>query len=148
MSSAAKKLDYELSEPGVSFIATLEDGSSFSASLTELKSSTTPGRGDVWVVVATERKNGTPRTFTITFSKNIEETDGQITDDDKHTSLIFNNYEDLHDPTLQKARAGTIKYKLDTSTQNFNGSFVARIDKADGSGTYECLGQFNTLLSR
>lgn len=148
MSSAAMKLDYNFSEPVVNFTANLEDDSSFSASLTELKSATTPGLGDVWVVVATERKNDAPRTFTIIFSKTIEEeTDGKITDDDDQVSVTYNNYENLDNPTLQKARSGTIEYKLDASTKSFTGSFKANIEKHDGSGTYLCDGFFDTVLS-
>lgn len=148
MSSAAMKLECQFSDPDDTFSANLEDGSDFVATLTELKSATTPGRGDVWVVIATDRNNNSTKTFTINFAKDSEDTIGKITDNDDEVSLFYNNYEDLDNPTLQKARTGTIQYTLDTNTMTFVGSFNAEIDKADGSGAYMCSGHFNTTLSR
>ncbi|KAF2395320.1 hypothetical protein [Pseudomonas frederiksbergensis] len=146
MSSAALKSECSFSDPTELFSANLEDGSNFVATVTELRSSTTPGLGDVYVVLATDRRVAT-RTFTITFSKDIPATIGKITDDDDETSLIYNNYENLDNPTLQKARTGTIQYALDSGTKRFHGSFNADIDKSDGSGTYLCRGHFDTILS-
>ncbi|TWC17619.1 MULTISPECIES: hypothetical protein [unclassified Pseudomonas] len=147
MSRAATKLDQEALASEVNFTANLEDNSNFNAAITTLKSSTTPNRGEVWVVVATEWKNGLPRTFTITFSKDIkEETDGVITDNDEHVSLIYNNYADPNSPTLQKARRGSIQYTMGADMR-FTGSFTAYIDKAQGNDSYLCTGLFDTELS-
>ncbi|CDF94433.1 hypothetical protein BN844_0864 [Pseudomonas sp. SHC52] len=129
------------------FTANLEDNSNFSAALTTLRASTTPVRGDVWVVIATEWSNGKPRTFTITYSRDIKDAIGaEITDIDRHVNLIYNNYEDPDNPTLQKARSGSITYTMGSS-QRFTGSFEANIDKADGNGSYLCRGRFDTVLS-
>jgi len=148
MSSAAMKSECHFSDPDDTFSANLEDGSEFSATLTELKSATTPGRGDVWEVIATDRNNNSTKTFTINFAKGTEDAIGKITDDDDQVSLFFNNYEDLDNPTLQKARTGTIQYTLDTNDMTFVGSFNAQVDKADGSDSYMCSGHFHTTLSR
>lgn len=147
MSSAARNLDFDPLEAEVDFTANLEDNSNFSAAITSLRSSTTPSRGDVWVVIATEWSNGKPRTFTITFSKDIKDAIGaEITDIDRHVNMIYNNYEDPDNPTLQKARSGTITYAMGPSG-SFAGSFEAQIDKADGNGSYLCRGRFDTVLS-
>lgn len=146
MSNAATNFIYDF-RPQVDFTANLEDNSSFSAAMTTIRASTTPNRGDVWIVVATQWNNGRPRTFTITYSKDMKEVDGaEITDRDEYVSLIYNNYEDVDNPTLQKARAGTITYKMGPE-QSFVGSFEAHIDKSDGSGSYLCRGRFDTVLS-
>ncbi|MDZ3826400.1 hypothetical protein HV782_014335 [Pseudomonas monsensis] len=152
MSNAALKARCVPSTQEVLFSANLEDGSSFSATLTELRSSSTPGRGDIWVVIAADRSNNSAKTFTITFSKDIQKDIqseiGQITDEDDNVSLFYNNYEDPTNPTLQKARSGTIQYELDLKNMTLTGSFNADIDKADGSGHYLCRGHFDTALSR
>ncbi|UZE20312.1 hypothetical protein LOY70_12185 [Pseudomonas sp. B21-054] len=147
MSSVATNLDYASLKSEVDFTANLEDNSNFSAALTTLTTSTTPLRGEVWVVIAVEWNNGKPRTFTITYSKDIKEAVGaEITDIDRYVNLIYNNYEDPENPTLQKARSGSITYKMGPS-QSFTGSFEAHIDKADGNGSYLCRGRFDTVLS-
>ncbi|TFB40871.1 hypothetical protein [Pseudomonas sp. F01002] len=130
------------------FTANLEDSSNFVATLTELRSSSTPGRGEIWVVIATDRRDNNAKTFTITFSKDIQSNIGKITDGDDEVSLFYNNYEDLNNPTLQKARAGTIQYTLNLENMTFIGNFNADIDKSDGTGHYLCRGHFNTVLSR
>lgn len=149
MSSAARKIDYSQSKANEDFTANLEDGSTFRALYTELTASTTPGRGDVWVIRAYDRNNIYARTFTITFQKDKLEGDAVITDDDTagHASLIYNDYENPQNPTLQKARTGTLQYTLDVGNQHFTGTFTANIDKADDSGTYESNGAFDTVLS-
>jgi len=130
------------------FTANLEDGSDFVAAHTELRSSSTPGRGEIWVVIATDRSDNKAKTFTITFPKDIQSNIGKITDGDDEVSLFYNNYEDLANPTLQKARAGTIQYELDLEKLTFIGTFNADIDKSDGAGHYMCSARFNTVLSR
>ncbi|WP_434604182.1 hypothetical protein [Pseudomonas sp. R1-7] len=147
MSIAARKAAIFATE--VNFTANLEDNSSFNASVTKLESSTTPGRGDIWVVVATEWVGGRPRTFTITFSKDKNQaTNETVTDQDLHATLHFNDYNDQENPTYQKARSGTISYFLDPTTLHFSGSFRVNIDKSDGTGRYACAGEFETDLSR
>ncbi|AOE61078.1 hypothetical protein QZH45_18505 [Pseudomonas corrugata] len=147
MSSATTKPAQDALGSEVNFTANLEDASNFSAVMTTLKSSTTPKRGEVWIVVATEWKNDRPRTFTIVFSKEFKEaTAAVITANDEHVDLIYNNYEDPDVPTLQRARSGTITYKVGPD-MGFTGSFEAQIDKADGGGSYLCTGQFDTVLS-
>lgn len=146
MNSAASKSALRATD--VDFTATLEDGSPFRASVTELKSSVTPGRGDIWMVVATEWANGRPRTFTITFSKDRKDvTNEPVTDHDQHATVHFNNYEDPQNPTLQKARSGTITYHLNRTSLNFSGTFQVTMDKADGTGRFQCSGTYNTELS-
>lgn len=147
MSNAALKARCVPLTQEVLFSANLEDGSSFSATLTELRSSSTPGRGDIWVVIAADRSNNSAKTFTITFSKSSQREIGQITDGDDNVSLFYNNYEDPTNPTLQKARSGTIQYELDLKNMTLIGSFNADIDKADGTGHYLCRGRFDTALS-
>lgn len=149
MSSAAKKIDYSQPEANEDFTANLEDGSTFRALYTELTASTTPGRGDVWIIRAYDRKNIFARTFTITFQKDKLDGDAVITDSDidGDASLIYNDYEDPQNPTLQKARTGTLQYTLDIENQHFTGTFTANIDKADDSGSYVSNGTFDTVLS-
>lgn len=145
MSTAALKLE----NPREDFTANLEDGSSFSATFTELKSGNTPGRGDVWIIVATDRTDDATKTFTISFCKDSDEGKviGKITDSDDEVSLHFNDYSDIQNPTLQVARTGTIQYTFNSTTKTFIGSFNADIDKADQSGnTYLCRGHYDTLL--
>ncbi|MBC8997539.1 hypothetical protein IAI51_13470 [Pseudomonas sp. N40(2020)] len=130
------------------FSANLEDGTNFVATLTELRSSSTPGRGDIWVVIATDRRNDSAKTFTISFAKDIVSSIGKITDGDNEVSLFYNNYADINNPTLQQARAGTIQYTLDLNEMTLRGTFNADIDKSDGSGQYLCTAHFDTKLSR
>ena len=145
MNSAASKSS--LATTDVNFTASLEDGSSFRASVTELKSSVTPGRGDIWMVIATEWVNGRPRTFTITFSKERKDaTNEPVTDQDQHATVHFNNYQDPLHPTLQKARSGPITYRFNRANLNFSGTFQVTMDKADGTGRYQCVGVFDTAL--
>ncbi|MDB6446950.1 MULTISPECIES: hypothetical protein [Pseudomonas] len=147
MSNASTKPALDPLGSEVNFTANLEDNSNFSAVMTTLKGSTTPKRGEVWIVVATEWKNNRPRTFTIIFSKDIkEETDAVITVDDAHVNLLYNNYDDPDAPTLQRARSGKITYQVGPG-MCFSGSFEAQIDKAQGGGTYLCTGNFDTALS-
>lgn len=147
MNNAALKTDCTLSEQNEYFSANLEDGSTFNALHTELRSDTTPERGDIWVIIASDRKNGTTKTFTITFPKDSEEGIVKITEGDSDASVFYNDYKDIQNPTFQPARSGTIQYKLDTKDMTFIGSFNAEIDKAGGSETYLCRAHFDTILS-
>jgi len=147
MNNAALKTDCTLSEETDFFSANLEDGSSFAALHTELRSDTTPERGDIWVVIASDQRDGTTKTFTITFPKSSEEAIVKITEGDSDASVFYNDYKDIQNPTLQIARAGAIQYKLDTENMTFVGSFNADIDKTDGSETYLCRAHFNTTLT-
>jgi hypothetical protein len=148
MSTTALKITTPREEPKL-FTANLEEGSTFSATITELKSGHTPGRGDIWIVVATDRTNDATKTFTISFCKDSDEgkVTAKITDSDDAVSLFFNNYSDLQNPTFQVARTGTIQYTFSSTEKTFLGSFNADIDKADRSGdTYLCMGHYDTLL--
>ena len=145
MSSAAMKLECETKFKQDLFSANLEDGSTFIGTTTELISSSTPGRGDIWVIIATDRTDYT-KTITITVSKNVTDTIGKITEDDEEVSLFYNNYINIGNPTFQAATSGTIQYTLDIESATFVGSFNAQIKKSDGNGTYLCTGHFNTSL--
>ncbi|WP_085657000.1 MULTISPECIES: hypothetical protein [unclassified Pseudomonas] len=145
-SSALKVTD---TDPLEVFTAILEDGSEFSATLTEIKLEHSPGRGELWAVIATEFNDGAARSFTIKFSKAIDEAIARITDEDGEgdVTLFFNDYSDPERPTLQKARSGNIQYSLDPKTLHFFGTFNAHIDKADGSSqSYLSKGEFDTVL--
>ncbi|WP_085640866.1 MULTISPECIES: hypothetical protein [unclassified Pseudomonas] len=145
-SSALKVTD---TDPLEVFTAILEDGSEFSATLTEIQSSNSPGRGDLWVVIATEFNGDAAKSFTIVFSKSIDQAIGKITENDVEgeVGLFFNDYSDPDHPTLQKARSGNIQYSLDPQTLHFIGTFNAHIDKADNSGhSFLSKGEFDTVL--
>ncbi|WP_085610393.1 MULTISPECIES: hypothetical protein [unclassified Pseudomonas] len=148
MSSAVRKNNYSSQlAPREEFTANLENGSTFKALYTVLEESTTPGRGDVYMVIAYDRQNTYARTFTIVFKKSTLEGRISITDDDLDSNVIFNNYEDPENPTLQKATGGILSYKLDIAENQFSGSFIADVTKADGSGTFPCTANFDTWLS-
>ncbi len=100
------------------------------------------------MVISTSFHGGHAKTFTITFEQGKLEAITSITDDDDSVDLFYNDYSVPSNPTLQKAKSGSIQYKLDLNTLNFSGRFNAPIEKSDGSGTYMCNGEFNTQLSR
>ena len=145
MSSAAMKFVCETEVKQDSFSANLEDGSSFIATSTELRSSSTPGRGDIWVIIATDRADYT-KTITITVAKDVINTIGKINEDDEEVSLFYNNYINIENPTFQAATSGTIQYTLDIENSTLIGSFNAHIKKSEGNGTYLCTGHINTSL--
>lgn len=145
MSSAAMKFVCETEAKQDSFSANLEDGSSFIATSTELRSSSTPGRGDIWVIIATDRTDYT-KTITITVAKDAINTIGEINEADDEVSLFYNNYTNIENPTFQAATSGTIQYTLDIANLTLIGSFNAHIKKSDGKGTYLCTGHINTSL--
>lgn len=147
MSSAAMKIDYLHSGINDEFTADLEDGSKFKAMYTELKSATTPGRGDVYIVIAYDREKPYVRTFTIVFEKSKPEASTPITDADVNANVTYNSYQDPVNPTLQKATSGTLTYSLDIENNQFTGSFSANVVKADASDTFPCSATFNTSLS-
>lgn len=145
MRNAAMKSVCEMEVKQNTFTANLEDGSSFIATSTELRSSSTPGRGDVWVIIATDRTDYT-KTLTITVAKAVTNTIGTINEDDEEVSLFYNNYIDIENPTYQAATSGTIQYNLDIENLTLIGSFNARIKKSAGNDTYLCTGHINTSL--
>lgn len=139
MSTVAMEVDRSLAVQNGLFTANLEDNSNFVATITELKSGSSPGRGDIWVVVATDRRNNVFRTFTITFSKNVEDATATITENDEEVNLYFNNYEDLTNPTWQAAKKGTIRYTLNPLTKTFVGNFIADIKKKASLMKHMCV---------
>ncbi|WP_434589028.1 hypothetical protein J3Q09_14775 [Pseudomonas sp. R4-83] len=144
MSSAAKRVDYTVDDE---FTADLEGGSKFKALYTELTSGTTAGRGEVYNVIAYDRQYKYVRTFTIVFEKSKLDGSLPIKDADVDANVIYNDYEDAENPTLQKATSGTLTYTLDLENMQFTGSFTAEITNADANGTFPCSATFNTSLS-
>ncbi|MDM8193207.1 hypothetical protein EVS84_19700 [Pseudomonas koreensis] len=147
MSSAALKTGYNQNDFIDDFTADLEDGTKFRAWYTELRSDTTPGRGDVYIVIAYDREKPFVRTFTIVFEKSKLEASTVITEVDVGANVTYNSYENQELPTLQKATSGTLDYKLDTETKRFTGTFTADVAKSDASGTFPCSAVFDTSLT-
>ncbi|MBH3443198.1 hypothetical protein GRW89_23045 [Pseudomonas moraviensis] len=147
MRSAALKTGYNQNDFIDDFTADLEDGTKFRAWYTELRSDTTPGRGDVYIVIAYDREKPFVRTFTIVFEKSKLEASTAITEFDVGANVTYNSYENQQAPTLQKATSGTLDYKLDMETDRFTGTFTADVAKSDASGTFPCTATFDTSLT-
>lgn len=147
MSVAAKKTSTE-----DYFDVTLEGAPPFTASGTTLRSSTSPNRGETWVVEATEKDSDEKRlrVFLIVFSKTLSNGNHQVGEDKPGFATIeLVDYTDPQNPTSKLAISGDINFQLDVANSTFSGDFNAQIEvKGISTLSTTANGEFDTLLTR
>ncbi|RON10089.1 hypothetical protein BK659_09305 [Pseudomonas brassicacearum] len=133
------------------FDVTLEDAAPFQTSGTALRSSTSPNRGETWVVEATERDGDEKRlrVFLIVFSKTLSNGNHKVGEDKQgHVTIELVDYTDPQNPTSQLAISGDINFQLDVTGSRFSGDFNVQIKKKDTHAHSTAAdGQFDTLLT-
>ncbi|MGE8179352.1 hypothetical protein [Pseudomonas fluorescens] len=146
MSVAAKKTSTENF-----FSVTFEDAPPFTASGTTLRSSTSPNRGETWVVEATEKDSDEKRlrVFLIVFSKTLSNGNHPVGEDKpSFVTIELVDYTDPQNPTSKLAISGNINFQLDVANSTFSGNFNVQIE-VKGAGTLSTAadGEFDTLLT-
>ncbi|WP_347905925.1 hypothetical protein [Pseudomonas purpurea] len=133
------------------FDVTLEDAAPFKASGTALRSSTSPNRGETWVVEATEKDDDEKRlrVFIIVFSKTLTSGSHKVGEDKQgFVSIELVDYTDPQNPASELAISGDIEIQLDVAGSHFSGDFTVQIKKKDAHARSTAAdGKFDTLLT-
>ncbi|MGE8097043.1 hypothetical protein [Pseudomonas fluorescens] len=146
MSVAAKKTSTE-----DYFDVTLENAPTFKSSVTALRSSTSPNRGETWVVEATEKDSDEKRlrVFLIVFSKTLSDGSHQVGEDKPgFVTIELVDYTDPQNPTSRLATSGNTNFQLDVAKSTFSGDFNVQIEvKGVSTLSITADGKFDTLLT-
>ncbi len=133
------------------FDVILEDADPFKASVTTLRSSTSPNRGETWVVEATEKDRDEKRlrVFLIVFAKTLPKGNHHVGEDKQNfVTIELVDYTDPQNPTSKLAISGNINFQLDVANSTFSGDFKAQIEvKGVGTLSTAADGEFDTLLT-